>query len=68
MADRLECIDESEDYLMIKDQKENFPEKPSSRLINPSGKVSKHILGHINQIISQNTNVKQWKNSTLVTV
>ena len=68
----MECIDESENYIMIKDQKENFPEKPSFRLINPlksnSGKVSKHILGHINQIISQNTNVKQWENSTLVRV
>ena len=59
IADRMECMDESEAYITIKDHKKNFPEKPRFRLINPStsnmGKVSNHIFDQINQNISQNT-------------
>ena len=32
-ADRMECMDESEAYITIKEYKENFSEKPSFRLI-----------------------------------
>ena len=53
----MKCMHESEAYITIKDHKENFPEKPNFRLINPSksdmGKVSKCILDQINQNISQ---------------
>ena len=70
IADRMESMDESETHITIKDHKEDFPEKPNFRLINPSksdiGKVSKRIFDQINQNISQNTNVNQWKNSTSV--
>ena len=70
IAGRMEFMDESEAYVTIKDHKENFPEKPSFRLINPSKsdieKISKRILHQINENISQNTNVNQWKNSTSV--
>ena len=63
----MECIEESEAYIMIKDYKENFPEKSSFRLISHSKsdfrKVSKLILDQINQNISQSTNVNQWKNN-----
>ena len=66
----MECMNKSEVYIMIEDHKKDFPEKPSFRLINhwksDIGKVSKHVLDQINQNISQNTNVNQWKNSTLV--
>ena len=34
--DRVECIDEREAYITIKDLKENFPHKISCRLISPS--------------------------------
>ena len=63
----MECIEESEAYIMIKDHKENFPEKSSFRLISHSEshfrKVRKLILDQINQNISQSTNVNQWKNN-----
>ena len=72
IADRMECMDESEAHITIKDHKKNFPEKPNFRLINPSksdiGKVSERIFDQINQNISQNTNVDQWENSALVIV
>ena len=71
IADKIECIDESEAYITIKDHKEKFPEKAGFRLSNPSKsdirKVSKHTLDQINHKVSQNTNVNQWKNSISVT-
>lgn len=58
----------SEAYITIKDHKENFPEKPSFALINPSNsdieKFSKSIFVQIKQNISQSTNVNHWKNNT----
>ena len=70
IADRMERIEESEAYITIKDHKEDFPQKPSFRLINPSkselGKVSKHILDNINKHIIEHTQPNQWKNSTSV--
>ena len=54
---------ESEAYITVKDHKENFPRKPSFRLINPSkselGKVSKRVLDNINKYIIEHTNVNQ---------
>ena len=71
-ADRLERMEESEAYITVKDHKENFPHKPSFRLINPSkselGKVSKRILDNINKYIIEHTKVNQWKNSASVMV
>ena len=70
ITDRMECMDESEAYITIKDHEENFPEKARFRLINPSksgiGKVSKRLLDQINQNISQNTNANQWENRASV--
>ena len=67
IADRMECIEESEAHITVKDRKEDFPQKPSFRLINPSkselGKVSKRILDNINKYIIEHTKVNQWKNS-----
>lgn len=61
-------MDESAAYTTIKDQKENFPDKPNFRLVNSSksdiGKVSKSIL--INGNNSQNTNLNRWRNSISV--
>ena len=64
----MEFVTVSEAYITIKDHKENFPEKPSFALINPSNsdieKFSKSIFDQIKQNISQSTNVNHWKNNT----
>ena len=48
IGDRMEQIYENESYITIKHHKEDFPNKISCRLINPSksdiGKISKSIL------------------------
>ena len=58
----------SEACITIKGHKENFLEKPSFTLFNPSNsditKFSKCILGQTKQNISQSTNVDHWKNDT----
>ena len=56
LEDRTEKkMQESESYIIIKDHEEDFPQKISCRLINPSksdiGKISKHILEITNQQI-----------------
>ena len=70
IADRMERMEESEAYIIVKDHKEDFPQKLSFRLINPSkselGKISKHILDNINKYIIEHTKVNQWKNSESV--
>ena len=70
ILDKMKFMDESVAYITIRDHKEYFPENPSFRLINSSKsdieKISKRILHQINENISQNTNVNQWKNSTSV--
>ena len=59
--DRIENIQESEVYIMVKDHKKGFPNNSSFRLINPSksgiGKFSKKILDKINQRVIQETKV-----------
>ena len=68
IEDRIERMYENESYIVIKDHKEDFPNKISCRLINPSksdtGKISKTILDKIITKIVSLTNVNQWKNST----
>ena len=70
IGDRVEKIYENEAYITIKDHKEDFPNKISCRLINPSksdiGKISKQILDKINFKIISETKLNQWKNSTSV--
>ena len=36
IANRMECMDEPRAYITFKEHKENYPEMPSFRLINPS--------------------------------
>ena len=68
--DLIERMYENESYITIKDHKENFPNKISCRLINPSKsdieKINKTILDKIISKIVSLTNVNQWKNSTSV--
>ena len=56
---------ESEAYITVKDDKDEFPNKIQCRLINPSksnlGKISKVILDKINRHLVASTNINQWK-------
>ena len=61
---------ENETYITIKDDKKDFSNKISCRLINPSksdiGRIRKQILDKINLKLISDTKVNQWKNSTSV--
>ena len=55
LEDRIEVMQEDEAYITIKDHKDEFPNKITCRLIDPSksstGRISKHILDKINSQI-----------------
>ena len=66
---RMERVDKSEAYITVKDHKEDFPHKPSFRVINPSkfelGKISKCILDNINKYIIEHIKaIKSYKKQT----
>ena len=56
--------------MFLKDHKENFLNRPTTRLLNPAkneiGRISKHILQNINKILSEETKVNGWKNTESV--
>ena len=68
--DRVETTATKEAFITLKDHKENFENKPTCRLINPSkqeiGKISKQILDDINRKLLSATKVNQWKNTSSV--
>ena len=68
--DRTEYIAPQQDFITLKDHKENFANNPTCRLINPAkselGIVSKKILGNINTNIRRKTALNQWKNTAAV--
>ena len=57
-------------FITLKDHKDNFENKPTCRLINPSkqeiGKIGKQILDSINKKLLNVTRVNQWKNTSSV--
>ena len=59
-----------EAFITLKDQKENFVNKPTCRLINPSkpeiGRISKQVLKKINRNLISIKKVNQWKNTSSV--
>ena len=63
LDDRIQQLQETEAFILVKDLKEGFPNSPSFRLINPSkseiGKISKHILDKINKSLLSSTKVNQ---------
>ena len=63
--DGVKKIQETEEFLTIKDHKEVLPHTLSFRLLNPSksdiGKISKSLLDAMNENILKYTNVNQWK-------
>ena len=70
IEDRVERLSEGNTYITVKDHKEEFPEKPSFRLINPSkseiGKISKIIVDKVNKVVIEPTKLNQWKNTNIV--
>ena len=68
--DRVEKMYENETYITIKDDKKDFSNKISCRLINPSksdiGRIRKQILDKINLKLISDTKVNQWENSASV--
>ena len=56
--------------MFLKDHKENFLNRPTTRLLNPAkneiGRISKHILQNINKTLSKETKVNEWKNTESV--
>ena len=67
ISNRVDILACKESFITLKDHKDNFPNNPSCRLINPTkselGRVSKHILDRINKEIIASTAVLQWKNT-----
>ena len=68
LDDRLPQLQETEAFIFVRDHKEEFPNSPSFRLMNPSkleiGKISKYFLDKINKSLLSNTKVNQWKNTS----
>ena len=67
IADRVEIFSETSPFISLKDHKENFNQRPSVRLINPSksnvGKISKQILERVNKEVRMKTSANQWTSS-----
>ena len=59
-----------EAFITLKDHKDNFANRPTCRLINPSknevGSISKQILEEVNRELLNATKVNQWKNMSSV--
>ena len=67
ISDRVEQISLKEAYITVKDHKNEFPNKISCRLINPTksiiGKISKHFLDKNNQNLKEKLKFKRLKNT-----
>ena len=68
--DRVETTAMKEAFITLKDHKENFINKPTCRLINPSkpeiGQISKQLREKINRKLVNIKEVNQWKNTSSV--
>lgn len=68
--DRVTALAEKEAFATLKDHKQNFTNKPTCRLINPTkseiGKVSKQMLDSINSAIIDQTHNNLWKSTSSV--
>ena len=71
LADRIDHLAKTEAFITLKDHKENFVNKPTCRLINPTktelGKISKKIIEDINKQLIEKLKVNQWKSTKNVT-
>ena len=59
-----------EAFIILNGHKDNFPNNPTCRLINPTrsefGKVSKQLLTKINDTVVRQTNINLWRNTVVV--
>lgn len=67
LDERIEKLNDSDAFLLIKDHKKNFPKKIECRVVNPTktniGKISKVILEKAVKSIKQQTQYHQWKST-----
>ena len=67
LADRINTNAERESFIILKDHKENFKNKPTCRLINPCkpeiGKISKQLLEKIVKVVMDKTKHDHRKNT-----
>ena len=65
----MEWLSKGNAYITVKNHKEEFPEKPWFRLINPwkskIGKISKIILDKVNKNVIESIKDNQWKNTDI---
>jgi len=65
LDDRIETTSHKEPFITLKDNKPDFINKPTCRLVNPTkseiGIVSKQILDKINKSIIQSTRFNLWR-------
>ena len=70
VIDRIEINGTGSSFITLKDHKENFLNRPTTRLLNPAkneiGRISKHILQNINKTLSEEIKVNEWKNTESV--
>ena len=67
IIDRIEINDTGNSLIILKDHKENFLNRPTTRLLNPVkneiGRISKHILQNVNKTLPEEIKEKEWKNT-----
>ena len=70
VLNRLEVNGENNNFITLKDHKENFNNNPTVRLINPAknelGHISKAILDTTNKNIREAMGLNQWRNTDTV--
>ena len=70
IEDRVESYAKRNAYITLKDHKDNFPNNPKCRLINPAkseiGLVSKQLLENIVAKVQKCTHPNQWRNTNSV--
>ena len=72
LADRMEVYTKSDAYITLKDHKEDWPGKISTRLINGAktdlGKIAHKILKTLNSEVAKHTKTNHWKSTQEVIV
>ena len=68
--DRIEINSTGSSFIKLKDHKENFLNRPTTRLLNPAknkiGRISKHLLQNIKKTLPEEIKVNKWKNAESV--
>ena len=68
LDERMECYSDQSAFITLKDHKANFKNNTKCRLINPSkseiGLFSKHYLSSIITVVTEKSDVNQWKNTS----